>query len=128
MTVLDRQQEAAMIREINGTRAVAGKRLLSRGWLITRYARRHARKQADAGRIFHGNPGVWLANHGGSWAWWGENVGCVMSTSGWISKLHTAFMNSPGHRANIIGRFTHVGVGYAVDERGIIFATIVFRR
>lgn len=37
----------------------------------------------------------------------GENVG----VGGSVTSLHTAFMNSPGHRANVMGDFGYAGVG-----------------
>jgi uncharacterized protein YkwD len=37
------------------------------------------------------------------------------------------FMNSPGHRANILeGQFTRVGIGVAVDGSGMIYYAVVF--
>lgn len=122
------EAERAMIRKINASRARHGLRPLQRGWLLTFYARLHARRQVNKGIIFHGDPGAWLLSHGGSWNWWGENVGCVPQQSGWIERLHRAFMNSPPHRANILGKFTRVGVGFAKNDKDLIFATIVFKR
>lgn len=37
----------------------------------------------------------------------GENVG----VGGSVTSLHTAFMNSPGHRANVLGDYGYAGVG-----------------
>lgn len=42
-----------------------------------------------------------------SWQRAGENVG----VGGHIGQLHTAFMNSPKHRDNVLGSFQWVGVG-----------------
>jgi len=42
-----------------------------------------------------------------SWQRAGENVG----VGGSMAQLHTAFMNSPKHRDNILGNFQYVGVG-----------------
>ena len=45
-----------------------------------------------------------------SWSGVGENVGYGLS----VGSLHNAFMNSPGHRANILNRsYRYIGVGVA---------------
>jgi uncharacterized protein YkwD len=39
----------------------------------------------------------------------------------------TGFMNSPGHRANILdSRYTKVGIGVAFDGSGMKYFTVVF--
>jgi uncharacterized protein YkwD len=44
-----------------------------------------------------------------------ENVGRT-APRGNLQSMHTAFMNSPQHRANVLdGRWTHVGTGVAAD-------------
>lgn len=45
----------------------------------------------------------------GSFCLLGENVGM----GGSIAAIEPAFMASPGHRAHILGSFTHVGTGVA---------------
>jgi uncharacterized protein YkwD len=53
----------------------------------------------------------------GGWRRLGENVGCRIAAgdaASSVGPLQKAFMESPGHRANIMnGEFTHVGVGMA---------------
>ena len=46
-----------------------------------------------------------------SWSKLGENVG----TGGSVTSLHTAFMNSPGHRANVLGDYNRVSIAVIVD-------------
>jgi hypothetical protein len=58
------------------------------------------------------------------WAQWGENVGMGPT----VASLDTAFMNSPEHRANVLGPFTEVGVGVATESDGTIFVTVDFLR
>lgn len=54
------------------------------------------------------------------WMKVGENVGRGESASG----LFEAFMNSPGHRQNILTpEFSHVGVGVYVSEVGVMYTT-----
>ena len=49
------------------------------------------------------------------WLFLGENVG-----TGWsLEQVHTAFMNSPSHRANVLDpRFQFYGVGVTIDGNG----------
>lgn len=46
----------------------------------------------------------------GDWRGLGENVGVGFSAE----SLHQAFLDSPGHRANIMGDFDYVGIGVAL--------------
>ena len=45
------------------------------------------------------------------WSRIGENVG----RGGDVGGLHVAFMNSPGHRANVLGDYNRVGIGVVVN-------------
>src|SRR5205814_3567859 len=56
------------------------------------------------------------------WTRIGENVGYGPT----VSSLQTAFMNSPGHRANVLGDFNRVGIGVVRDGRGTIWVTLDF--
>jgi hypothetical protein len=61
-----------------------------------------------------------------------ENVGWTsgghQDLEGAIDRLHAAFMDSQGHRANILSpSHTHVGVGVEVHSSGNVYVTVVFR-
>lgn len=58
------------------------------------------------------------------WRQWGENVGVGPTVSG----LHTAFMQSPEHRANILGHYNYVGIGTSIQPDGTIWVTVDFLR
>ena len=62
-------------------------------------------QMANAQRLYHSN----LADGNGyDWARLGENLGYGYS----LEQVQNAFMNSPGHRANILdGGFNRIGVG-----------------
>ncbi len=46
-----------------------------------------------------------------------------------VEKADAAFMSSPGHRGNILGRqWTRVGVGVCVDKNGFVYVTQLFAR
>jgi hypothetical protein len=73
-----------------------------------------------AGRIYHtGN----LAGVASGWEALAENVGAGPS----VDSLHSAFMNSAGHRANILGDYNYVGVGAASDG-DLLWVTVIFMR
>jgi uncharacterized protein YkwD len=58
------------------------------------------------------------------WSTWGENVGI---TTGSVSDLQQAFMQSPGHRANILNQgFRRVALGTYRDDDGYLWVTVFF--
>lgn len=66
----------------------------------------------------------------GPWQRLGENVGRMgLSSQSAIDRavdtLHAAFMDSPGHRANVLGDYNQVGVGVHVDG-GDLWVTFNF--
>ena len=71
-------------------------------------------------RLFH-NPDLG-SQLPADWVRFGENVGYGST----VESLHTAFMNSPGHRANVLGDFTQLGVGVDRDGRGRMWVTVNF--
>jgi uncharacterized protein YkwD len=60
------------------------------------------------------------------WSAYGENVAMGQRSGG---EVVAAWMNSAGHRANILNpRYTELGVGYSLDQHGRPFYTQVFAR
>lgn len=53
----------------------------------------------------------------------GENVAKGQQTA---DQAMEAWINSDGHRANIEGDFTHIGVGFATDATGTTYFTQIF--
>jgi hypothetical protein len=117
--------EQDQVNRINGQRAAIGRGSLKHIECLNTVAELWTKKMVDRGGISH-NPS--LANEvqyvcGGAWSILGENVGVGYSSDG----IFTAFMNSPGHKANIIdGRFTKVGTGAYWSPDGRLFVTQVF--
>ncbi len=66
------------------------------------------------------------------WLGLGENVGRSVKTgataSELVDRLHRAFMDSPGHRANILGNYNYVGVGVRLSSDGAMWVTVNFLR
>lgn len=109
---------------INESRTGTLKDLMWHGDLGTR-AQVHAERMASEGRIFHTD----LRNHYGpyigSWCGIGENVG----VGGSIKTIHNAYLNSPGHRANIMGTsWTHAGTGVAIGKDGRTYTVQAFMK
>ncbi len=64
-------------------------------------------------RLFHDTtPTTGLAS---GWTRYGENVGGKTANA---AAIFQAFLNSPGHKAIIVGSYTHIGVGYSGERCG----------
>lgn len=101
--------EAQFVDLINNERDARGLGALTVDPALTNGARAQAAAIRDAGRLFH-NPDLGSVTSG--WTWIGENVGYGLD----VASLHAAFMNSTGHRSNILkSGATHVGLGVAVN-------------
>ncbi|MGA7148312.1 MAG: CAP domain-containing protein, partial [Microbacterium sp.] len=75
---------------------------------------------AAHGSLSH-NPSVGQQIPGG-WSRWGENVAQGYGNG---AAVHNGWMNSSGHRANILGGFTDVGVAL-IQAGGTTWAVQVF--
>ena len=65
-----------------------------------------------------------LKDHGISYRYAGENIAWGQKSP---EEVVTAWMNSAGHRANILNKsFTKLGVGYQQNERGVNYFTQLF--
>lgn len=99
------EDRAAVIGAINHSRAQAGLPALRENGQLNHKASQWASKMRDQCRIWHSH----LADGAPSnWRKLGENVG----RGGSIGAVHNAYMNSPGHRANVLdGAYNQVGTG-----------------
>ena len=109
-----------LLELINGARDRRHLPVVSVRTDLTAVAEHWAAALAEASDIAH-NPN--LAHEvPGSWTSLGENVGVGYS----VTSLHSAFMASKGHRANILGRgFNQIGIGLALRS-GQLFVVEVF--
>jgi hypothetical protein len=112
--------ESCFLSKHNAERSSAGRKSLANANDLVEIARRHSARMADDNTIYHNKN---LPNEvGGNWYALGENVGMGPS----CDSLHNAFMDSPGHRANILDAdYNQAGVGVVVKD-GTIFVTVVF--
>lgn len=113
-------QEAELSRLLNDERTARGLPPLAHSDALRTVARRHAQRMMMEGTIFHNER---LAEDVEAvfpdWARIGENVG----VSPTIPDVHRAFMDSPGHRANILDPdWGWLGVG-AVSGGSRLFVT-----
>lgn len=113
--------ERDFVRKMNLARSAAGVHRLSLDKQLSKVARRHSWEMKRKNSLYH-TPNSKLAWRVTRWNMLGENVG----VGGSVASLHQAFMNSPGHRANIVkSSYRHVGVG--VHTKGdYIWVTVVF--
>jgi hypothetical protein len=119
----DAGQEAEFVSRANGARSGSGAGSLKVDGELTAVARRWSAKMAAANQLSH-NPNL-AKEVSADWEKLAENVGFGPS----VDSIHQAFMNSAGHRANILdGALTHIGVGVVVDGDGQIWVTEVFMR
>lgn len=128
---------------INGTRAGHHRARLRVNWRLQRTAQRYADKMVALGFFSHVDPsGGRLAGRvkasgytqGASYWGAGENIGWGTSTLGGAARMNSAFMASPGHRANLLRpMFRDVGVGVATgtpvgNSNGATWAIVFGRR
>ncbi|MDR7077131.1 putative YkwD family protein/spore coat assembly protein SafA [Neobacillus niacini] len=108
--------ESQVIQLTNQERAKNGLKALTQDWELSRVARYKSMDMRDKNYFSHtsptyGSPFTMMKNFGISYRSAGENIAAGQTTA---QEVVQAWMNSPGHRANILsGNYTHIGVGYA---------------
>ena len=114
--------EHEFLRLLNQDRIAAGLPALVSDSTLAATSRSWSSTMASAGNIYHAsNLGQIAASIEPSWQKIGENVGVGYDVAG----LHRAFMNSPGHRDNIMGGYNRVGIG-VVHVDGKTWVTVRF--
>ncbi|HEX9889507.1 MAG TPA: CAP domain-containing protein [Nitriliruptorales bacterium] len=117
---VDAGAEDELLALLGDARRSAGLPELQPAADLTEVARRHSARMADEGRMFH-NPQ--LGDQVSGWRSLGENVGRGASAR----SVHDLWMQSDGHRANILSTTFH-DVGIGVERRdGFLWVTQVFR-
>lgn len=105
---------------INSYRASSGVEALARSGSLDSYARSWAKEMADSGSLSHSNIGSLL----GEWSSVGENVGVGSS----VGSIFDQLVASAPHQSNMLGDFTHVGLGVYQDSNGTLWTAHVFAR
>ncbi len=110
--------EQEVVRLVNVERAKAGLPALKSDWELARVAEHKSQDMHDKGYFDHtsptyGTPFTMMKNYGITYKSAGENIAKGQRTA---AQVVDAWMNSAGHRANILNKnYTHIGVGYVAD-------------
>lgn len=110
--------ESEVIRLTNEARKQNGLAPLSTNWELSRVARYKSQDMVDKRYFSHtsptyGSPFDMMKAFGISYRAAGENIAYGQRTP---QEVVNAWMNSPGHRANILNAsFTQIGVGYVAN-------------
>ncbi|MDF2854883.1 MAG: hypothetical protein K0Q87_734 [Neobacillus sp.] len=108
--------ESQVVQLTNQERAKHGLKPLTQDWELSRVARYKSMDMRDKNYFSHdsptyGSPFTMMKNFGISYRAAAENIAAGQTTA---QEVVNAWMNSPGHRANILnGTYTYIGVGYA---------------
>lgn len=112
--------EQAIFQQVNAEREKAGVPALSYNNTMQKYARIKSQDMGDRNYFAHENPEgqlitVQMQKDGVSYQAWGENIAYIQSSSSnssLASQFMTNWMNSSGHRANILStNFSSIGIG-----------------
>lgn len=107
--------EKEVVRLVNIERTSRGLSTLEHDWELSRVARYKSQDMKDNNYFSHtsptyGSPFQMMKSFGITYRSAGENIAKGQRTP---QEVVTAWMNSSGHRANILNSsFTHIGVGY----------------
>lgn len=114
------QVEQKILEKVNAERSKAGVPTLSYNKTMEKYARIKSQDMGDRGYFDHKDPQgnlitAKMKNDGVSYKAWGENIAYIGGESdvnALADQFMTNWMNSPGHRQNILSKnFTGIGVG-----------------
>jgi len=107
--------ETEVLALVNKERANNGLRALQMDWELSRVARTKSQDMAAKNYFSHqsptyGSPFDMMKQFGINYKTAGENIASGQRTP---TEVMAAWMNSQGHRANILNKdYTHLGVGY----------------
>ncbi len=121
--------EQKVVELVNIERQKAGLPALKMDSAISNVARAKSKDMAVNNYFAHQSPtygsaGDMLRQFGIKWSAWGENIAAGQRTP---EIVVNAWMNSPGHRANILSsNFSKIGVGYETNSSGRPYWTQMF--
>lgn len=124
-------EENEVIRLVNAERAKQGLPALKANWELSRVARMKSQDMINKNYFSHqsptyGSPFNMMENFGIKFSSAGENIAKGQQSA---SAVMNAWMNSPGHRSNILGTsYTQIGVGLATSKNGTKYWTQMFIR
>lgn len=121
--------EDEVFRLVNVQRVNNGLQTLTYNWEAARVARIKSQDMIDKNYFSHysptyGSPFQMLESYGLRFSAAAENIAYGQRSA---QDVMNAWMNSPGHRANILSRsVTHIGVGVAKKSNGTLYFTQMF--
>lgn len=113
--------ESAVLSLVNKERAAAGCRALTVNSKLSSAARKYSDTMARSGNMSHTGPdGSTMTSRveaaGYRWSRLGENIARGQANAAAVMK---AWMNSPGHKANILNcQFREIGIGFHKGDGG----------
>ena len=115
-------EQFEVMLHVNASRDAAGRADLNWDEDLGRKAQAWAEHLARQGYLSHSN----LSDGApAGWQRLGENVGYGPT----IASVHQGYMNSSGHRANILdSRFNYIGVGYAKSGNRVYTVQVFMKR
>ena len=119
--------EEDIMQLVNAHRASIGKDALSKNTLATQLAKEHNLFMIGKGKISHDNfddrAGRLFDEENANSV--GENVAAKQKSA---KDVMEAWLNSQGHRENIEGNFTHIGISAIKNDAGQYYYTQLFLR
>lgn len=121
--------EDEVVRLVNAERAKYGLPALKNNWQVARVARYKSQDMVNRGYFAHqsptyGSPFNMMENFGIKFSAAAENIAKGQRTA---KDVVAAWMNSPGHRENILSKqTTEIGVGAAKESNGTLVWTQMF--
>jgi len=112
------QIEQELVDAVNAEREKAGLQPLIVNYSLMEASYHHNEHQAKIRAICHsgcgdGTPADRIRATGYKWVVYAENVAMGQPS---VARVMVAWMNSAGHRANILGRFTDIGVAHTRSD------------
>jgi uncharacterized protein YkwD len=117
-----------VVATVNQHRGASGLAGLTVDARLTNAAQSHANDMANRRKMTHrgsngSNAGQRIALQGYGWSTWAENVAAGQLTP---ADVMNAWMNSSGHRANILnGWMVNIGVAAATGSNGVTYWAMV---
>lgn len=119
--------ESSILSQINSYRASKGLPAFSRNTAIDTESRKHSQNMANGSVPFSHNG---LADRIKAtripWSGYAENVAYNKGHSDPATVAVKGWLNSPGHKRNIEGKYNQTGIGVAVNAKGEIYFTQIF--
>jgi uncharacterized YkwD family protein/spore coat assembly protein SafA len=123
--------EAEVVRLVNVERSKRGLQTLKSNWEIARVARYKSQDMINKKYFSHtsptyGSPFRMMESFGIRFSAAGENIAYGQRTP---AEVMNGWMNSPGHRANILSpSYTTMGCGVAKSSTGVFYWTQLFTK